>query len=141
MYTLSPTAPLGSLNRCRIVDYHLDRSDGVAFVWAEVGNMPAALVYPRAGHAYRLEIRNGECVGLRITATPVDYLDRMQTFVVGPAERPALATALNDAEEAARAAVAALPGTPNRDERRAAVIGALETYLRGAAVGLLPAGA
>lgn len=145
MYALNPTAPLGAINRCRVVDWSYDRPGLEGHVWVEVGNVTAGQpprIYPHAGHRYMLTLRNaGESVGLRVTADPESYLDRVQTF------GRSVAGGLKGAAQAARAAAVSVTPDPlksddeNKQAEDAAIAVALETYLRDSVVGLLPPGA
>ncbi len=134
MATLNLTTSIAqpSINRIEIISYHTDAGDALAVPPRAASMRVVVRVYNGASqralnNPRTVEICNGTCVGVRATASPTGFEDAVQHFRVTVAERPALATALDDA-------TAAMVGNRNAREN------ALLAYLAGASVGLLPAG-
>lgn len=102
MLTLTTPITVPNLTRLRVRRVEFDEDTSVAYVHVEaVGPGGAPPVYP--GSPFVLEIRNGNSIGLRATASPASFTDRVQQFTIAtPTGFTALVAAYVGATVAAR---------------------------------------
>lgn len=77
MLTAAITVP--NVTRMSVEGFYRSPKTQTAYVYVVVHGA-GALVYPYGDKIYELAITNGPCQGLRATASPVEFTDRVEVF-------------------------------------------------------------